>query len=463
MTPERRDDPASRPSHVRRIYVERLFGHFTYDLSVGASNSCGPLLILYGDNGSGKTTLFQMLFHLLHPAAKAGHRTFLANSIFRRFEVELANGARVTAERIQDRLLGTFGMTVQSVDGTVYAVEWLVDQKGSVKGAKEGEEAESELLDRLAALKIGIYFLMDDRTIASTRGQDERDAWSEIVIEDSGLVRAVHRAREETLLLKGSQEVRPRALVLEGAIGRASSWVTQKVIAASSKGEEDANAIYSEIVRRLARMTEEKAGKSVRPSKARLISDLKRQATRSATFSRYGLIAPISVDPIIDSIQDARPKALAAIQNVVKPFVDGLQARLDALQSVHDAVDSFVRILNGFYRNKSVQFEPTTGILISGPTGESLPPKALSSGEKHLLLLFCNLLIAKGQDTIFMIDEPELSLNVKWQRQLTSSLLDFTAGSRTQFILATHSIELLSHHKNCVLRLAALPTGQART
>jgi predicted ATPase len=242
--------------------------------------------------------------------------------------------------------------------------------------------------------------------------------------------------------------------VLERAIGRVSSWVTQQVIAASSKGEEDANAIYTEIVRRLAHLTEEKSQKKVRPNKTKLIEELGKQAQRSTKFSRYGLMAPTSIDALIGSIQSAPAKALPAIQDVLKPFINGLQARLDALRGVHDAVDAFVGTLNSFYRGKTVTFGLKSGILISGPGGEVLPPNVLSSGEKQLLLLFCNLLFAMGQDSIFMIDEPELSLNVKWQRQLTSSLLEFSRSNRTQFMLATHSIELITRYRNCVLKLA---------
>ena len=41
------------------------------------------------------------------------------------------------------------------------------------------------------------------------------------------------------------------------------------------------------------------------------------------------------------------------------------------------------------------------------------------------------------QDTIFIIDEPELSLHVDWQRILFPTLLK--QNSSNQFIVATHS------------------------
>lgn len=52
-----------------------------------------------------------------------------------------------------------------------------------------------------------------------------------------------------------------------------------------------------------------------------------------------------------------------------------------------------------------------------------------------------------------MIDEPEISLNIKWQRRLVQSLLDIAKGANTQFIFASHSMELLAQHRERVVRL----------
>ena len=89
-------------------------------------------------------------------------------------------------------------------------------------------------------------------------------------------------------------------------------------------------------------------------------------------------------------------------------------------------------------------------------TGQVISPGSLSSGERQLLLLFSNLFVLSSQNSIFIVDEPELSLNVKWQRQLIKHLLSFTERSKVQFILATHSIELLTQYKECVLALTRI-------
>jgi ABC-type glutathione transport system ATPase component len=87
--------------------------------------------------------------------------------------------------------------------------------------------------------------------------------------------------------------------------------------------------------------------------------------------------------------------------------------------------------------------------------GAKLDPENLSSGEKQLLLLFFNVLTSAETASLFIIDEPEISLNVKWQRKLVDSLIDITTESSCQFLLATHSIELLTKHRNETIKLTS--------
>ena len=69
-------------------------------------------------------------------------------------------------------------------------------------------------------------------------------------------------------------------------------------------------------------------------------------------------------------------------------------------------------------------------------------------------MLFCNLLVSRQHPSLFLIDEPELSLNIKWQRKLVPALLSMTEASQIQLLMATHSIELLSSYRERVMRLS---------
>ena len=61
----------------------------------------------------------------------------------------------------------------------------------------------------------------------------------------------------------------------------------------------------------------------------------------------------------------------------------------------------------------------------------------LSSGEKQIVAIFAHLFLDNSQNQIIVIDEPELSLSVPWQRQF---LRDIASNKGCGFLFAvTHS------------------------
>lgn len=62
----------------------------------------------------------------------------------------------------------------------------------------------------------------------------------------------------------------------------------------------------------------------------------------------------------------------------------------------------------------------------------------LSSGEQQILILFSYIAFNSNKGQVFIIDEPELSLHIKWQENFLEKLNIITPKG-TQLILATHS------------------------
>lgn len=64
--------------------------------------------------------------------------------------------------------------------------------------------------------------------------------------------------------------------------------------------------------------------------------------------------------------------------------------------------------------------------------------KFLSSGEQQILILYSYIAFNSHDGKLFIIDEPELSLHIKWQEDFLKQLENITPKG-TQLILATHS------------------------
>jgi len=175
--------------------------------------------------------------------------------------------------------------------------------------------------------------------------------------------------------------------------------------------------------------------------------------TRTAEFARYEFATALSTAEFKRALQARSKQKRALAAELLKPYIKSIESRLDAVEPIYRLTDNFVCTVNSFLRDKSISYRLFEGFAIRNRLGNVLKPADLSSGEQQLLLLFVNVLTAREAPSVFMIDEPELSLNIKWQRRLVQSLLDITAGARIQFIFASHSMELLAQHRSLVVRL----------
>ncbi len=428
---------------VTRISVEQLFGQFTYTLPATQATEAdlSKLLILYGDNGSGKTTLLKLIFHLLSPATNRDHRSSIGRIRFKSFSVQLGSEITITARREGDELLGSYRMTISVPSAPAASVVWEFDNRlRVVKGNRK------PITDMLGRLNLKIHFLPDDRKIVTDLMPDddedfERGSRANLLVSHLSHQRAIAE-EEESSLAK--------------AIRRAVDWIRRQAISGSGAGEINANTIYTDIVKRIASPYSSEP-QTENPDLNTIISELEEQAKRTSLYSRYGLTSELAIDELIAALKSTKASRHAGmLEQILRPYIDGIRARLDALQATQKAVSTFVETMNAFYRQKNISFNLRDGITIQSKSGEQLNPNALSSGEKQLLLLFCNVLGAADQPSVFLIDEPELSLNVKWQRKLVDALLECTQQSRTQFILATHSLELLTQHNDNVLQLTSI-------
>ena len=104
----------------------------------------------------------------------------------------------------------------------------------------------------------------------------------------------------------------------------------------------------------------------------------------------------------------------------------------------------FTTIINRFLSNKQIigVDRQTFRIQVQGANGQPYGIDQLSSGEKQILLLLGEIQRRIRRGSIVLIDEPELHLHPRWQRQLVQALTDFSATYDAQLIMTTHSEEI---------------------
>ncbi|MGY6305606.1 AAA family ATPase [Proteus mirabilis] len=135
------------------------------------------------------------------------------------------------------------------------------------------------------------------------------------------------------------------------------------------------------------------------------------------------------------------------LRKLVMNMTRELKVEKQLLSSINILVDVFNSFLVGDKKliiNKQEIYVQTED--------SNLSIGALSSGERHILTFLSIVIIAgRGRD-ILLIDEPEISLNIKWQRTLLSLLQELVP--ETQIIVASHSPIISKKSPNSLVKLA---------
>jgi ABC-type Mn2+/Zn2+ transport system ATPase subunit len=118
---------------------------------------------------------------------------------------------------------------------------------------------------------------------------------------------------------------------------------------------------------------------------------------------------------------------------------DDDRARYAELQQLTDNTDENSKILEFTDTNKHV-----LGLMRQDSEGSITTFDELSSGEQQMLTLALKLVAYANSKTVILVDEPEISLHVSWQRAIPA-LLE-TVGSRLgcSIVVATHSPVIIS-------------------
>lgn len=121
-------------------------------------------------------------------------------------------------------------------------------------------------------------------------------------------------------------------------------------------------------------------------------------------------------------------------------------------------IENFLKIMNDFISNdvdgKKLYINDTGRIFFTTNfNNKPINIQYLSSGEKQLLTFFSNLIfkVKSGSSGIFVVDEPELSLHLSWQKKFIDRMLK--VNKNVQFIFATHAPEIIGKNRDKMYKL----------
>ena len=137
---------------------------------------------------------------------------------------------------------------------------------------------------------------------------------------------------------------------------------------------------------------------------------------------------------------------------VLHVYAKDAKQKLSLFDGLYEKVSAFRRIVNSRFLYKQV--EPgKSGLTVVNNDDQVLDLEMLSSGEQHELVILYELLFRTNDNSLILIDEPELSLHVAWQEKFLSDLQEMAQLSNFRAVLATHSPEIIGDRWDLAVEL----------
>jgi len=177
------------------------------------------------------------------------------------------------------------------------------------------------------------------------------------------------------------------------------------------------------------------------------------QTTRRARLTE---IADLNVDSEL-SLPDGSLNAWQL--GMLELYLADADVKLDSFSNVLQRIDLLEKIVNARLLRKFLHIDANNGLVVTRRLdGSTVLLTSLSSGEQHEIILMFDLLFNVRSGSVVMIDEPEISLHIGWQKKFIADVLRISALVGFQFVVATHSPQIIDRWWSHATRLGPTST-----
>ncbi len=424
-------------NEIKRIEIKGLFGFLNYDIELSGKG----IDIITGPNGSGKTTILRLVIAVLEQdlegLAWPRYDSITIHAGTEPYEVQSPDSAgqgqsTIFLTNIKIHVAnrrGDIQITIDDIE-----VGYVIKRKRtSSSDGITGELEETFHLDPTANLlqRLGIFYKAQDVTLLNlprltqsgmqaSETPSKTDIEFDITVINQLLRSSIGRASQVLLdTLARSSQVLVDSLVTERITRIRSSWenvpLNDLTIFALSDEYERLKTQFQIV--------------GINLDTSVLDSFFRRFPYGSKFSAERNRSEPDSKRTV--SVAELYARTMVAGYREAAVHTDRiyqLLTRLNSALSEHKHASVFVSD-NGDARVRITLTNPTTGDSVE-------ITKGLSSGEQRYIKLFAELVLS-NPTTVYVIDEPELSLHPEWLDRL---LVDLEAvRGRSQYIIASHS------------------------
>ncbi len=405
---------------MKGIHVKGLFGRFDYDIQLAE----GSTTILTGPNGFGKSTILQCIY-----AVANSDLEFFLKLDFKEIEIlMLDEEENLQIVKCQDNLVIN-GQEISAHDiialkknrmrdHPVYIMEGTSGKISEkiVRRVDTGEEIVSQTIYSMCQ-KIGeIRFIKEQRLIRE---------------DDQLSIRQRNRWEE------------PRRRVVQ-IVDQIPLELMSQIRKASQEYSKVANDLDSTFPQRLFnernKISEEQFNQKL------AVMQKKMEKLQKYGISNIGKLGAVQFNE-----EDAR---------ALKVYFEDFDEKYKSYESLIKKLDMFTEIVNRKFLFKKMKISEKELVVLDEDNPEKeLALSQLSSGEKETVVLFYQLLFDVPDNVILLVDEPEISLHVAWQREFAEDIKTVVESKGITALIATHSPQFINGNRGIQIDLGELYTN----
>lgn len=410
-----------RSERMLDIHFEKLFGRFDYDVVLNAEG----LTILTGPNGYGKSTILKSIEAIGKELVGV---MFFFELDFKKIIANFENNQKVIIEKIDDKLV----INNISVEGGFFrrGLEDILDRRPYFSRLDE-----DTWIDRRRGIKISLNDYVTDLYIKELRGmEDDEDTHScsvellDMLKKMKQLIGDIYFIREQRLIRENKNRRDEQEVI--NVIEELPSQFRELMRSVQQDYSTVANKLDSTYPNRLFK-TEDGI------TEAECKVKMEEMTLKFATLSKYDLST--MQDPVNFKFKSEHAKAL-------KIYFDDFDVKYHVYEDFINKLDLYTDIINHRLTFKSIKISKEFGISIIDENNKRLKLTQLSSGEKQEIVLFYDLIFGTQKNVLLLIDEPEISLHITWQKKFMDDLLRIIEYKGFNVIVATHSPQIINNH-----------------
>ena len=456
---------------IESIEVVDLFDYYCYEIEMKKHN---PISIIHAPNGYGKTTVFRMIRNVLllnvieiydvpfkvfkmrlsgNICIKVSkennqHQYDLSNTFsFEILKIELKNGRKrsVAIEvPISPRIIEV--IREEGLDDFIQRTEMrrrripVEERKEDPFNLTKSFEKLNQELEKIRN-ELEINFIDSNRLYSHSRRNNSRRGFRNEQRIDGRIYREDRTSYGEDRTLEGANE----------NILRDAKDINERILAVRQQYSLEAEKLDRNFPDRLVEFVE---STNIAFTNEQIIEGLAELEKKRIELENAGLVFIGKKSLSSTEVKDETMRKFYTLYN------QDTLTKLSYYDKIKQKLELFLDIINSYtsFSNKILKIDYKKGLVFEAKESHSenkhyIPLAALSSGEKHDFIMFYELIFNSGENSVFLIDEPEISLHVAWQMEFINILQKICSLNGMQAIIATHSPDIVNGHDDLLISL----------